>query len=331
MERSIGIVGTGSYLPERIMTNFDLEKLVDTSDEWIRAKTGIRERRIADPEEATSDLAVKAAKKALDSAAVKGAEIDLIIVATSTPDMPMPSTACLIQHKLGLKNNCAVFDIVAICSGFPYALSIATDIMKGNRDYKTALLIGAETYSRILDWTDRTTCVFFGDGAGAVVLRDVPETYGLLSSYIASDGSGWHIINLPAGGSRLPATHETIDKRLHTFRMDGKRVWNFAIDIFPKAIRKATEKAGLNINDLDLIIPHQANINIIKIGMDALGLPMSKAFTNLEKYGNTAGASSAIALDEAAKLGKINKGDVIAILGFGGGLTWGADILRWAI
>lgn len=331
MPKSIGIVGVGSYLPEKVMTNFDLEKMVVTSDEWIYAKTGIKERRIASKEEMTSDLATKAGKEAIDSAGIKPEEIDLIIVATSSPDMVQPSTACLVQYKMGINNDSTAFDLLAACSGFTYVLSLAIDIMRGNSSYKTVLVIGADCYSKILNWTDRTSCVFFGDGAGAVVLREVPEGYGLLSSYLGSDGRGWDAIQLAAGGCSVPINHETVDKKLHAFRMDGRKVWEFATNVFPKAIRKALKKCTLTPDDIDLVISHQANINIIKAGMQALGLSIDKAFSNLEKYANTAAASIPIALDEAVKLGKLRKGDILVTIGFGGGLTWGANVLRWSL
>lgn len=325
---SIGIIGTGRYLPEKVLTNFDLEKLVDTSDEWIYNKTGIKTRRIVAADEATSDLATKAAKKAMEKAQVAPEDIDLLVLATSSPDTIQPSTACLVQHNLGIP-TCAAFDISAVCSGFVYAISVASDIMRGNSSYKTALVVGAETYSRILDWTDRKTCVFFGDGAGAVILGQVPPDRGILGSYLRADGSGSKIIYFPAGGSRLPASKDTLDEQLHSFKMEGRKVWEFAIRAFPDAIENVLRIVGFKKEDIALVVPHQANARLIAKAMENSCLPKNKVFVNVEKYGNTSGASVSIALDEAVENGRIKSGDLIVLVGFGGGLTWGACAIRW--
>ena len=323
----VRIIGTGSYLPEKVVTNFDMEKILDTTDDWIYTRVGIRERRIIDDEDTTSDLAARAAKKALEDANVDVLDIDLIIVATSSPDMIQPSTACVVQRKIGAW-NAAAFDISAVCSGFVYALSIGADLLMSN-SYKKALIIGAEAYSRILDWSDRTSCVFFGDGAGAVVVSTDDKEKGILGSYLMADGRGYEIITMPAGGAKLPASYETVRNNQHAFRMDGKKIWDFVVDIFPKVVAKTLEKSGLTINDVDFIISHQANVNLIREGMKSIGLPMSKTHTTIEKYGNTSGASVSITLDDALKSGKINNGDTVILVAFGGGLTWGGIALRW--
>lgn len=328
MERAVGIIGTGFYVPERVMTNFELEKMVDTSDEWIYTKTGIKERRIAADHEATSDLAINAASAALDDAGLSPTDIDLIVLATSTPDTIQPSTASIVQGRLRAK-NAAAFDVSAVCAGFVYAVNVAIGMMKGFDEYQNVLVIGAETYSRILNWKDRTTCVFFGDGAGAVVLSSVPRGFGHLSSYLMTDGTGWDVILFPAGGSRLPASHETIDNGLHAFRMQGKKVWDFATVAFPDAIRKVVDRAGLSLDDIDLVISHQANVNIIKKSMETLGIPFEKTYINIEKYGNTSGASVPIALAEADRKGLLQNGALLALVGFGGGLCWGSVLFRW--
>ena len=326
--RNIGIIGTGSHVPSVTLTNHDLEKRIDTTDEWIYTKTGIRERRIADQSEATSDLALYASLAALRDAGVSATEIDLVVLATSTPDMIQPSTAAILQGKLGAINAVS-FDVSAVCAGFVYAMTTAVGLMRAFGQYKKALVVGAETYSRILDWTDRTTCVFFGDGAGAVVLADVEDGHGYLSHYLMNDGRRWDVIKFAAGGSRFPTSHETLDKGLHAFRMEGKKVWDFAIEALPDAVRRAVSIANMGIDDIDLLISHQANINIIRYGLKELGLDESKTFTTIEKYGNTSGASIPITLAEAYRAGVIPSDSVLALVGFGGGLSWGAMILRW--
>ena len=325
--KSVGIVGTGFYVPEKILTNFDLGKMVDTTDEWIRTRTGIRERRIAADDQATSDLAVEAGRKALEDANVEPDEVDSIIVATLSPDMPFPPTACLVQHKLGIKHACA-FDIEAACSGFIYALSVADSLIKaGNR--KITLLIGSEVFSRIVDWNNRNTCVLMGDGAGAVVLREVENGKGILSTHLDADGSGADLLKQPAGGSRLPASYETVKQGLHYFKMEGNEVFKLAVKIMSESAITALKKAALSKKDMDWLIPHQANSRIIQSIAKRLSLPVEKVIVNLDKYGNTTAASIPIALDEAVKEGKIKEGHIVVLTAFGSGLTWGASVIRW--
>lgn len=326
--RNIGILGTGYYVPSKVMTNKEISTFVDTTDEWIYKKVGIKERRIASPQEATSDLAIYAAQDALRNSKINAGDIDLIILATSSPDMIQPSTAAIVQGKLGAVNACA-FDISAVCAGFVYALTVAQDMLKANPMYKKALVIGAETYSRILDWTDRSTCVYFGDGAGAVVIGDVEEEYGIKSRYLMNDGRGASVIQFLGGGSRYPTTEETLKNKFHKFEMQGKLVWNFANEVFPKAVKKVIDLADEKVENLDWVISHQANINIIKNSMKTLGIDGEKTYTTIEKYGNTSGASVAITLAEANKKGLLKKGDKISLVAFGGGLSYGATYLVW--
>ncbi len=325
--KSIGIAGSGFYVPKKVLTNFDLEKIVDTTDNWIRTRTGVRERRIADDNEATSDLAVKAARKALEDARISPQEINLIIVATLSPDYLFPSTACLVQDKLGIKDAWA-FDIEAACSAFIYALSVAEAFIKSDT-CKTALVIGAEVFSRIVNWKDRNTCVLMGDGAGAVVLREVENGKGILSTHLGADGSRAHLLKQPAGGSRLPATEETVRQGLHYFKMQGNEVFKLAVRIMSESVITALKKGSLSNKDIDLIIPHQANIRILNAMAKKLSLPMEKFMVNLDKYGNTTAASIPIALDEASKQGRIKEGDIVVLVAFGAGLTWGATVIRW--
>lgn len=328
MNRSIGIIGTGYYLPTKVMTNSEISKFIDTDDEWIYKRVGIRERRIASPHEATSDLAIYAAQDALRNSKVNVEDIDLIVLATSSPDMIQPSTAAIVQGKIGAINACA-FDISAVCAGFNYALTIASDMMKANPRYKKALVIGAETYSRILDWTDRKTCVYFGDGAGAAILGEVSSEHGIKETFLMNDGRGASVIQFLGGGSRYPASEETLKNNYHKFEMQGKLVWNFATEVFPSSVKKVTEMAGESVENLDWVFSHQANINIIKNSMEKLGLPMDKTYTTIEKYGNTSGASVAITLAEANKKGLLKEGDKIALVAFGGGLSYGAIYMVW--
>ena len=324
--KNIGIIGTGYYVPNMTWTNHDLAKMVDTTDEWIFTKTGIKERRIADPCEATSDLALYACLDALKDADLRADEIDLIVLATSSPDMLQPSTAAILQGKLGAF-NAAAFDVSAVCAGFIFAVTVAAGMMRG-LGYKNVLVVGAETYSRIMDWKDRNTCVFFGDGAGAIILSEAGEE-GFIDSFIMNNGRGWDVIKFPAGGSRIPATRESVDKGLHAFTMQGKNVWDFAIRVFPESIRTVINKSGYKIEDIDWVISHQANINIIKTSLDILGIPFEKTFTTIRNYGNTSGASVPITLAEAAKKNLFKEGDLIAMVGFGGGLSWGAALFKW--
>lgn len=325
--KNVGILGTGSALPEKVLTNFDLEKMVDTNDEWIVSRTGIRERRISDENTAVSDLAYEASLKALEASGVSAEEIDLIIVATVTPDMSFPSTACILQDKLGAV-KAAAFDLEAACSGFLYGITVAQQFIATGM-YKHVLVIGAETLSKITDFTDRNTCVLFGDGAGAVVLGEVEQGYGILSTDLGANGEGGKYLMQPAGGSRKPASIETINNREHYIYMGGGEVFKFAVRIMGQGAVNVVEKAGLSLTDVDYLVPHQANIRIIEAAAKRVGLPMEKVKVNLDKYGNMSAASIPVALDEAIKEGKINKGDHVVLVGFGGGLTWGAAMIRW--
>ncbi|WP_018883543.1 beta-ketoacyl-ACP synthase III [Paenibacillus massiliensis] len=325
--KSVGIIGTGKYVPEKVLTNSDLEKIVETSDEWIVSRTGIRERHIAAPEQATSDLAYEAAVRALASAGLTAEELDLIIVATITPDMAFPSTACILQDKLGAK-GAAAFDLSAACSGFVYGLATANGFIQTGM-YKNALIIGADCLSRITDYTDRNTCVLFGDGAGAVVIGEVPEGRGFKSFDLGAEGAGGGLLKLEAGGSRLPATTETIENKLHYIYMNGREVFKFAVRVMASATDVVLEKAGYAKEDIDIFVPHQANIRIIQSAMQRLELPAEKVVVNVDKYANTSAASIPLALVEAAEEGRIKEGDRVLMVGFGGGLTWGASVLVW--
>lgn len=328
MNTKAGILGVGSYLPEKIISNFDFEKIMDTSDEWIRTRTGIKERRVADVNEATSDLATKAALNAIKDANLTPEDIDLIIVATITPDMIFPSTACLVQANIKA-TKAACFDLEAACSGFIYGMTVAKQFIETNT-YKHVLVIGAEALSRILDYEDRSTAILFGDGAGAVVMGSV-NGGGVLSTNLGSDGNGKDYLNIPAGGSKNPASEETLKNRLHYVKMAGNDVFKFAVRIMQDASIKCVESANLDIQDIDYLIPHQANIRIIEASAKRLKLNMDKVYVNLDRYGNMSAASIPVALDEAYREGKIKKGDNIVLVGFGGGLTWGASVVRWSI
>ncbi len=323
----IGIIGTGFYVPEKILTNFDLEKKLNTTDEWIKTRTGIEERRIADEKEAASDLAAKAGAKALKDADINPKEIDLLIIATHFPDHYFPSTACITQHKLGLE-NAVCFDLSAACSGSIYSLFVAESIMK-NSNYNTAMIIGTEIFSRTVDWKDRNTCVLFGDGAGAIIIKKGQKGKNIISFDFGSDGSGSDLLKIPAGGSRLPATKKTIKQRQHYIKMEGRKVYKFATKRMVESVIKALNKVDLTRKDIDLLIPHQANLRILKAVAKKLHLPIKKIMINLEKYGNTSAASIPIALDEAITQGKIKKGDIVVLTAFGAGLTWGAIVICW--
>ncbi|WP_025682286.1 beta-ketoacyl-ACP synthase III [Paenibacillus maysiensis] len=325
--RSVGVIGTGKYVPEKILTNKDLEAIVETSDEWIVSRTGIQERHIAAPEQATSDLAYEAAIKALASAGMAAQDLDLIIVATVTPDMSFPSTACILQDKLGAK-GAAAFDLSAACSGFVYGLATATSFIKTGI-YNNALIIGADCLSRITDYTDRNTCVLFGDGAGAVVIGEVPEGRGFQSFDLGAEGAGGGLLKLEAGGSRLPASADTVENKQHYIYMNGREVFKFAVRIMGTATVDVLAKAGLSKDDIDLFVPHQANIRIIQSAMQRLDLPEEKVVINVHKYANTSAASIPLALVEAAEEGRMKEGDRVLMVGFGGGLTWGASVLVW--
>jgi 3-oxoacyl-[acyl-carrier-protein] synthase-3 len=323
----VGILGTGSFVPERILTNQDLEQMVDTSDEWIRSRTGICQRRIAEPGTSTSVLGVKAGQKALEAAGIRPEEIDLIICATVTPDMLFPATACLIQAELGA-TSAAAFDLEAGCTGFTYALATGAQFVASGL-YRYVLVIGAETLSTILDWEDRNTCVLFGDGAGAAVLGPVAEGYGILGIDLGSRGSDAGLLTIPAGGSLKPATEETVRDKLHFVRMDGSEVFKFAVRIMGESVIKALGAAGLERGDIDFLVPHQANLRIVEASLKRLKLPIEKVMLNLDKYGNTSSASVPIALDEAVLEGRIKEDQVVVLVAFGAGLTWGSVVLRW--
>ncbi len=325
--RNAGIIGTGSCLPDKIVTNQDMEKIVDTTDEWVKTRTGISERRMTDENTATSDLATVAASRALENAGLGPEEIDLILVATVTPDVMFPSTACIVQDNIGAI-NAAAFDLEAACSGFLYGLAVAENFIKTGY-YKNVLVIGAETLTKLVDFTDRNTCVLFGDGAGAAIVSEVPEGYGILSSYIGADGKGGKLLTVPAGGSRIPSSVESVLNRLHYVKMDGKEVFKFAVKIMGDAAEKALEKCGLDKEDIDFLIPHQANRRIIDASIKRLKMPNEKVYINLDKYGNMSSASVAVAIDEASRKGLLKDGDTIVLVGFGGGLTWGSAVLKW--
>lgn len=323
-----GIVGSGVGIPETVLTNYDLEQRIDTSDEWIVTRTGIRERRIAPPHIATSDLAAQAAIQALQNAGKSPQDVDLIVVATATPDMPWPSTACLVQAKIGA-SRAAAFDLNAVCSGFVYALWMAALAVETGA-YRCVLVIGADILSRQVNWEDRSTCVLFGDGAGAVVLAPVEEPYGVLSGVLGADGTGAPLLNVPAGGTREPLSPEVIARKRHTIQMRGREVFKFAVTIMGEVSVQALEKAGLPAEEVALFIPHQANIRIIQSAAERLNLSMERVFMNVDRYGNTSAASIPIAIYEAWAQGRLNKGDVVVVVGFGAGLTWGACVIRWA-
>ncbi len=324
--RRAGIIGLGSYLPKKILTNRHLEKMVDTSDEWITTRTGIKQRRIALKSQATSDMAVRASKSALRDAGIKAADLDLIIVATITPDMQFPSTACFVQKALNAE-NAVCFDIGAACAGFVYAIVIAEQFIITGK-YKKVLVIGSEKLSSVTDWTDRNTCVLFGDGAGACVMAPV-RSGGILSSYIGSNGKNSDLLFLPGGGSRNPASHKTVDSKLHCIKMQGNELFKMAVRIMVYAADKSLKKLGLTCKDIDMFIPHQANIRILFAVAKKMGLSRKNLYLNIAKYGNMSSASTAIALCEAVKSKHIKKGDLVVLDAFGAGLTWGAVVIKW--
>jgi 3-oxoacyl-[acyl-carrier-protein] synthase-3 len=321
------ITGVGSYVPERVLTNADLEKIVDTTDEWITSRTGIKERRMAAEGEYTSTMAVHASHRALEQAQLDPADLDLIIVATITPDMPFPATACIVQQQLGA-TKAAAFDLEAACSGFIYALEIGHSFIASGV-YENILIIGAEKLSTIIDWEDRNTCVLFGDGAGAAVLQRREGARGVLATRLGSDGTKADILAMPGGGCRQPATVDTVNKRIHFLKMEGKEVYKTAVNAMTGAAREVLERSGLTMEDIKYLIPHQANQRIISAIGDRLGAREDQVFVNLHKYGNTSAASVAVALDEVVRSGKIQRGDKILIIAFGAGLTWGATVLEW--
>jgi 3-oxoacyl-[acyl-carrier-protein] synthase-3 len=325
--RTCSITGVGSYVPEKVLTNAALEKLVDTSDEWITTRTGIKERRMAAKDEFTSDMAAKAAQRALKMAGVTASQVDLIIVATITPDMPFPATACFVQQKIGAK-RAAAFDLEAACSGFIYGLEIGQQFIM-SRTYDTVLVIGAEKLSAITDWKDRNTCVLFGDGAGAAVLQNRENSHGLLTAVMGADGGKANLLFMPAGGSRCPASKDSVDARLHFLRMEGKETFKNAVQAMCSAAQEVLRRCELDIARIKCVIPHQANRRIIDAVGERLGATPEQMFINVTRYGNTSAASVAIALDEAVASGKIQRGDLLLLIVFGAGLTWGAAVIEW--
>ncbi len=324
--KKVGFLGVGEYLPEKILTNQQLEKMVDTSDEWITTRTGIKERHLAASGEAVSDLAFKAAQKALANANFKPEELELIIVATITGDMPTPSTAAILQNMLGAP-RAACFDLSAACAGFVYGISVAQQFIASGT-YKNALVIGAEVLSSITDWQDRNTCVLFGDGAGAAVLAEVKHG-GIISTYLGCDGSKVDILNVPGGGSRNPATHATVDAHQHFLKMSGNELFKIAVNTMTMAAQTVLKQAQMTFADVDLIIPHQANSRIIMAVAKKLGIPEEKVYLNIERCGNMSSASTVTALVEAVAEGKVKRGDIILLDAFGAGLVWGACIIKW--
>ncbi|MCR4336122.1 MAG: ketoacyl-ACP synthase III [archaeon] len=324
--RAAGITCVASWLPKQIITNEDIVKMgIDTSDKWITEHTGIKERRWHNGKGATSDFAANAAKKLLKKAKLKATDIDMIIVATCSPDTITPSTACYVQHKIGAI-KAAAMDVNNACSGFNYALAVGSKFV-ADKTYDNVLVIGAEFPSKYIHQNERTTFVFFGDGAGAVLLQEVKKDYGIMSNYLRADGSGAENLIVEGIGTLFEPSEAV---KRPTIKMDGRAIWNFALQAIPDAAKNCTEKAGLKIEDVDFVIFHQANYNIITEGMKLLGLPMSKTFSNINKYGNTIAASIPIALEEALEKGKIKKGDIVMFIGFGAGLSWGANLMRWS-
>jgi 3-oxoacyl-[acyl-carrier-protein] synthase-3 len=325
--RTCSISGVGSYVPEKILTNADLARMVDTSDEWITSRTGIKERRLAAKDQFTSDLAALAGQRAMKMAGVTAEQLDLIIVATITPDMFFPSTACLVQRSLGAR-HAAAFDIEAACSGFIYAMEIAQQFIM-SRTYDTVLVIGADKLSSIVNWRDRNTCVLFGDGAGAAVLQNRPQAHGLLTAVMGADGSKSNLLFMPGGGSRCPASAQSIAAGLHFLRMEGRETFKNAVQAMCSAAQEAMRRCEIDISRIKCVIPHQANLRIIEAVGERLGAKPEQLFVNLHKYGNTSAASVAIALDEAVRARNIQRGELILLIVFGSGLTWGAAVIEW--
>lgn len=327
--RRAGIVGIGSALPEKVLNNEYFESIVDTSDEWIVTRTGIKERRVAVDGECASQLAARAAEQALNNAGISAEELDLIICATISGDMPLPATASIVQEKIGAK-KAAAFDLSAGCSGFVYALTTANSFVCSGT-YNKVLVVGVDLLSKVTDYTDRTTCILFGDGAGAVIVAPTDGSHGILSTVLGSDGAGAELLKIEAGGSRMPITVEAIETRQHCIKMAGSEVFKFAVRIMGDASLQALEKCGLTPEDVDIFIPHQANIRIIESAARRLNLPPEKIFVNVQKYGNTSAASIPIAMSEAMQEGRLKPGDVVVMVGFGAGLTWAASVVKWGI
>lgn len=325
--RTVSIIATGSYVPDRVLTNTELEKIVDTTDEWIYTRTGIRQRHIAEDHQATSDLAIAAARKAMENGTIRPEEIDYLIVATCTPDMHFPSTACMVQKELGA-TNAACVDLSAACSGFVYAIDMARQYIQSGT-MNTALVIGAEKMSCLLDWEDRATCVLFGDGAGAAILQARGDQYGILTSVLGGDGKLGDLLNVPGGGSRLPITPEVLADKQHVLKMAGREVFKHAVTGMAGAAQETLRRCGATIDDVACIIPHQANARIIQAISQRIDAPMEKFYVNLDRFGNTSAASVIMAIDEAARKGRIQRGDLVLLVVFGAGFTWAASLLEW--
>ena len=324
----VTFLGTGSCVPERVLTNFDLEKMVDTSDEWIVSRTGIHERRIVDDNVASSDLGAEAARKALEDAHIRPEELDLVIVSTITPDTILPACACWLQEKIGAK-RAGAFDITAACSGFIYGISVAAQFISTG-SARNVLVVGTECLSKITDYTDRSSCILFGDGAGAAVLAPSEnDQHAILDLILGADGSGGELMILPAGGSRVPISHKALDERLHYMKIRGKEVFKFAVLKMVELVEVSVKRAGLRLEDVKLVVPHQVNTRILASAAEKLGLPFEKVYVNIDRYGNTSAASIPIALDEARREGLINPGDLVVLVAFGGGLTWASCVIRW--
>ncbi|MCL5097612.1 MAG: ketoacyl-ACP synthase III [Candidatus Omnitrophica bacterium] len=325
--QSCSILSVGSYVPTKVLSNADLERMVETSNEWIVSRTGIQERRMAADDEYTSDMAAEAARRALKNAGMTAEQVDLIVLATITPDMPFPATSCIVQQKIGAW-RAAAFDLEAACSGFIFGLEVGQQFIM-SRTYETVLVIGAEKLSSIVDWTDRNTCVLFGDGAGAAILQHRPNSHGLLTACMGADGAKGALLSMPGGGCRCPATHESVADGMHYLRMDGKEAFKNAIHAMCTAARESLRRCEITIDQISCIIPHQANLRIIEAVRERLDAKPEQVYINLQKYGNTSAASVAIALDEAVQTGRIRRGDLILLVVFGAGLTWGAAVIEW--
>ena len=320
------ISGLGFHVPKRVLTNFDLEKMVETTDEWIQTRTGIKTRHLAEKGCKASDLGTAAARDALQSAGITAQDLDLIIVATITPDMYFPSTACRIQDNLGAR--CGAFDLAAACSGFPYAVTVAEGFIATGH-YRNILVVGSEVLSGFIDWKDRSTCVLFGDGAGAAVISRSPDDHGIVASLLGSDGSQGAILQIPGGGSAYPPSQETLQQGLHFLKMEGAEVFKVAVRTMEVAVRDVLERGGLTLDQVDWLIPHQANIRILHAVAERLKFPLEKVVVNVERYGNMSSASTVVALAEAVREGKVKKGQHVVLVAFGGGLTWASTLIRW--
>ncbi len=321
-----GIIGLGIFLPDKVLTNFDLEKMVNTTDEWIRTRTGVQERRIAKKGESASDLGSRAALAAIQDAKLTPQDLDLIIVATITPDMFFPSTACNIQNKIGAR--CPAFDLAAACSGFPYALAVAEGFIRSGM-YRTILVVGAEVLSSFIDWKDRSTCVLFGDGAGAAIVSEVSDGHGIRATYLGADGAQGDLLKIPGGGSRMPPSEETVRSGMHFLKMQGSEIFKLAVRRMEEAIGEVLKRGGLKSEDVDCVIPHQANLRILQAVAERVNIPLDKIYVNVERYGNMSSASTAVALYEAVKNKKIQKDSNVVLVAFGGGITWASCLVKW--